>query len=122
MMVIFGLSSIAHPPPLPEGTDKDVHSLLYAGLGVLLVRALAGGWRGRVTLTIALATTALAGLYGITDEFHQSFVPPRQVEALDVVADTIGGGTAAFVLFAVDAFRRRRARPDLSRESPEDAP
>lgn len=28
--------------------------------------------------------------YGVTDEIHQSFVPPREADALDVVADTFG--------------------------------
>jgi VanZ family protein len=58
------------------------------------------GVRARVTLGAAILTTALAALYGASDEVHQSFVPLRQAEALDVVADTIGAGIAAFGLYA----------------------
>jgi VanZ family protein len=51
----------------------------------------------------------VAGAYGVSDEFHQYFVPPRQVEALDVVADTIGAAAAAFALFGWSASRARKA-------------
>jgi VanZ family protein len=97
---IFALSSISEPPALPQGIDKDLHGLLYCGLGVLLVRALAGGLRGRVITARATIIAALiATLYGITDEIHQHFVPSRQVEALDVVADGIGATAGAIVLY-----------------------
>jgi VanZ family protein len=97
---IFVLSSIAHPPELPNGSDKQLHSVLYAGLGMLLARALAGGLARAVTLGMVIATTVLAGLYGVSDEIHQIFVPPRQVEVFDVVADTIGGALGAIALYA----------------------
>lgn len=100
MALIFGLSSIPAPPALPDGVDKDAHALLYAGLGGLLVRALAGGWRRRVTIAAAGLAVAIAAVYGVSDEFHQSFVPPRQVETLDVVADAVGACLAAGALYA----------------------
>ncbi len=106
MAFIFGLSSIAHPPSLPEGADKNFHALLYSGLAVLVARALAGGWRRRVTLAAALATIAIATTYGVTDEWHQSFVPPRSSDAFDVVADGIGATAAAFAVYAWGIIRR----------------
>jgi VanZ family protein len=109
MTLIFGLSSISQVPELPAGSDKELHGVLYSGLGCLLVRALAGGLGGRITAGVALAATLVGGAYGVTDEFHQSFVPRRNVEALDVVADTIGSGAAAFALFAWSSVRRREA-------------
>jgi len=111
MAFIFGLSSVSNTPDLPGGSDKGLHAVLYAGLGALLIRALAGGLRRPITLAMALAATVIGGLYGVSDEFHQHFVPPRQVEALDVVADTIGAGTAAFALFGWSTARRQRVRP-----------
>ncbi|HEY7171728.1 MAG TPA: VanZ family protein [Vicinamibacterales bacterium] len=111
MAFIFGLSSIPNTPDLPGGSDKGLHALLYAGLGVLLVRALAGGLLRRITLAMALATTVIGGVYGVSDEFHQHFVPPRQVEALDVVADTTGAGAAAFALLGWSFARRGRMAP-----------
>jgi VanZ family protein len=104
---IFALSSITHPPELPSGFDKDLHAILYTGLGLLLARALSGGLAHRVTLGVMVATTVLAMLYGISDEIHQIFVPPRQVEVLDVVADTIGGALGAGALYAWGIIRTR---------------
>ena len=112
MTVIFWLSSISSPPDLPSGvSDKGAHALLYSGLGALLVRAHAGGWRPPVTLRIAAAAIAVATLYGISDEVHQYFVPPRQAEVRDLLADAIGASLAAGALYArsriVNAKRRR---------------
>ena len=99
MTFIFVLSSIANPPTVPEGSDKELHMLLYGGLGLLFARALAGGWHG-VTPRIVIATTLFVALYGASDELHQYFNPPRNVEMLDVVADTIGGSLASIGLYA----------------------
>lgn len=114
MAFIFLLSSIAHPIALPQGADKNLHALLYAGLGALLVRALAGGLRRHVTLASALAAVAIAAAYGISDEFHQWFVPPRSVEGLDVLADTVGAALSAAVLY-IWSMVVERGRPDESR-------
>ncbi len=100
MMFIFWLSSISRPPDLPSGvSDKAAHGLLYCGLGALLVRARAGGWRRPVTLGIAAGAIVVATLYGISDEIHQSFVPLRQVEVRDVLADALGASVAAGALY-----------------------
>jgi VanZ family protein len=107
LALIFGLSSIANPPELPEGSDKDLHALLYSGLGLLLVRGLAGGFDRPVRLTLVVIATVLSALYGVSDEIHQYFVPPRRVEVLDVVADTIGAGLGAVALFAWGIIRDR---------------
>lgn len=98
MALIFALSSIAQTPQLPEGGDKGAHAMLYAGLGVVFVRGLAGGLRARVSWGMVAAAALFAAVYGVSDEFHQWFVPPRQVEAADVVADTVGASLAALAL------------------------
>ena len=107
MALIFGLSSISRTPSFVGGVDKYLHATLYAGLGVLLVRALAGGWHRRVTPVIVVSAIAIAAAYGVSDEFHQSFVPLRSVDAMDVVADTVGASIAAVVLYAWDIIRAR---------------
>ncbi len=106
--LIFGLSSIHSPPSAPSSlSDKDLHVVLYAGFGALVVRALARGWRRAVTARAAVLAVVVCGVYGVSDEVHQHFVPPRQVEVLDVVADTIGGAIAAGGLYACTIIRRR---------------
>lgn len=109
MALIFGLSSVSRTPSFVSSVDKYLHAALYGGLGALVVRALAGGWRHRVTLTIVVATILFAAGYGVSDEFHQSFVPMRSVDALDVVADTVGAAAAAFALYGWDIIRTRHA-------------
>ena len=95
MGIIFYLS--AQPDvPIPAGTDKSFHSIGYTILSVLIVRALAGGLPARITVATALLAVALATAYGVTDEFHQSFVPGRTAELNDLLADAIGAVTGAF--------------------------
>lgn len=91
---------------MPEGLDKEAHALLYAGLSALVVRALAGGWKERVTSGVAALAGLVATAYGVSDEFHQSFVPHRQVEALDLVADAVGATLAAAACYVWSRTRR----------------
>ncbi len=99
MALIFFLSSLSEPPLPPGVTDHAGHSLGYAILGVLVFRAFAGAsWQG-VTLFRAAATVAFSTLYGMSDEWHQSFVPGRTPAWDDVAADLRGAlAGAAFVL------------------------
>ena len=52
-------------------------------------------------------TVVFGALYGVSDEFHQYFNPPRSVEALDVVADTVGASLGAGALYAWGIIRGR---------------
>jgi hypothetical protein len=107
--LVFWLSS--RPDPLPfsvslfPGMDKLLHGGAYAVLGALLMLATAGA-RYSVRRAVVIAA-ALASLYGVTDELHQSFVPGRDTSAGDWIADTVGalGGAA----LAAASLRRRGA-------------
>jgi VanZ family protein len=112
MVVIFIASSIPNLGDLPGGvSDKTGHFVGYALLGTLVVRALARArWAG---LTTGVAIVALVGssVYGITDEFHQAFVPGRTPDVNDWAADTFGAAAAIVVwrlVAAVVVARRRR--------------
>ena len=96
MGIIFYVS--AQPDvSIPEAlTDKSSHSLAYTLLGVLIVRALAGGLPARISVRTALLGVLLTTMYGASDEFHQSFVPGRSAELYDLYADALGGGIGAF--------------------------
>jgi VanZ family protein len=97
MGIIFILSHQSDVS-IPAGlSDKSSHSLAYTGLGVLIVRALAGGLPAPVTLRIALLAVVLTTAYGASDEVHQMFVPGRSAELYDLYADAIGGAIGAFV-------------------------
>ena len=50
----------------------------------------------------------LATLFGVTDEIHQYFVPGRQADVFDVVADAVGAlAGALFVAFLSRVLDRR---------------
>ena len=106
MAAIFVASSSSNPPVPSDVTDVSLHTVAYFGLTMLLIRALArGAWSG-VTLTTLAAAWAIAVLYGVTDEWHQSFVPNRQAELRDVGSDAIGAFVAATVVGAWGIIRR----------------
>ena len=86
---IFWLSSMSDVPGAHYFWDKLLHTVGYAGLGVLALRAFHGGFeRPRPAPTIYAAVAVV--LWGISDEFHQSFVPGRNASAWDVLADAVG--------------------------------
>jgi hypothetical protein len=90
---IFFLSSRSRLPEPPGilGWDKLQHSLAYGVGGFLIARAT--GARGRGTLLAIV----IGSLYGASDELHQWFVPGRDSDVLDWVADTLGVTIGAFI-------------------------
>ena len=110
MALIFAASSVSHPPDLSTSIgDKGAHGLLYSGLGVLIVRALAGGWQP-FGAGIGVAAVTYSILYGATDEIHQLFVPNRTAEVRDLAADAVGAAVAVVLLYLVHAVRARTRR------------
>lgn len=98
--VIFYLSSRSTLPAIgPEFPEKDkaLHITAYAVWGLLFSIALRATWPG-LREWPALLLTVLAGiLYGASDEFHQSFVPNRTADLLDLVADGVGASLGALL-------------------------
>jgi len=84
------------PLKFPNG-DKILHAGEYFVLGLLLVRALRANLRLSRPLFAAAITVALVLLVGASDEFFQSFVPGRQSDVFDALADLAGGTIAQFV-------------------------
>lgn len=106
MAGIFVASSLSHPPAPSSMPDTSLHGIAYFGLALLVIRALAGGaWQG-VTLRVLAGAWLIAVLYGVSDEFHQSFVPLRQPDVRDLMADAAGAGAAAIVAGAWSIIRR----------------
>ena len=106
MAGIFFASSLPAPPIPTEVSDVSLHGVSYFGLTLLLIRALAANrWSGVTAITLA-AAWVIAVVYGVTDEWHQSFVPNRHAELRDLVADAIGAFTATVVVGAWGIIRR----------------
>ena len=99
------------PSILEEVGDKTLHALEYGVLGVLVYRALrgaAGAWAAAHALPLAIMG---ALVFGVTDEVHQAYVPRRDADLWDLVADGIG---ATLVTWTWHRMRRTRSRPDGS--------
>ena len=89
---VFYLSSLSSPhAPHFQFSDKVYHVIAYATLGFLWVRALRPSERGWSLWKILALAFAGCLLYGLSDEYHQSFIPHRAVEVADVATDAIGG-------------------------------
>jgi VanZ family protein len=106
--LIFALSSVSSVPTLPGGlSDKVAHALLYSGLGLLVARAASGGVRP-ASFRVLLVVVGFAAVYGLSDEVHQLFVPRRQFDLRDLLADVTGAAFGAGVWWLWGILRRIR--------------
>jgi VanZ family protein len=106
--LIFTFSSFSKLPAPPGAlTDKHAHLIVYGVFGALLVWGLTDRAPSRTTWRTVGTAVAVALVYGLSDEFHQSFVPGRDVSGLDVAADVIGAAIAAIGLRAWAIIRAR---------------
>ncbi len=101
-------SSIA-APMLFTHQDKLHHLGAYFIMGVLT-------WRMIRTMNIPviikfLTSLIFCSLYGFSDEWHQSFVPGRNADVLDWIADTLG----AFCSISLYYLQERRIMKQTSR-------
>jgi VanZ family protein len=103
MALIFAASSSSEPGLPSSVSDKVVHLAAYGVLGALVLNALADGVLAGYTVPRAVLAIAITVLYGVGDELHQSFVPGRTPDALDVLADAAGAALAAAVLLGFRA-------------------
>lgn len=99
MAVIFFLS---HQPyeiiELPQfaGGDKLAHAFAYAILAASVLFALHPFIGDSRRKGGAIMVLLFCLLYGISDEYHQSFIPGRVVSAWDVAADFFGALVVVF--------------------------
>ena len=106
MTGIYYASAMPDPPTPSNVSDVSLHEAAYFGLTLLLIRALARGrWAGVTGATLAAAWLIAVG-YGVTDEWHQSFVPNRHAELRDLGSDAIGAMAATAVVGAWSIIRR----------------
>jgi VanZ family protein len=94
-----------------SGLRKVAHFAEYLVLSVLLYRAVRVGRRW--DLRAAGIAIAIAGLYAISDEFHQWFVPGRTAAATDCLIDVSGAMAGQGILAA----RRTRWRVSSRRSA-----
>jgi VanZ family protein len=92
MGIIFYASSLPanDVPPLFPFQDIVFHLGIYLMLAYFFARALQNTSTHIVAKKVMLFAIIFGVLYGITDEFHQSFVPGRDASILDLFVDSIG--------------------------------
>ena len=95
MGLLFFFSSLpSTPSPLAfPHADKLTHAVAFGILGGLLAIARLPFRLGSIK-RVALVTILVAA-YGVSDEYHQSFVAGRDADVWDALADSIGGFVAA---------------------------
>jgi VanZ family protein len=91
-LLIYVQSGLPGPERLPDVRflDKILHFGAYGLLGALFYRAYCTLPLKNSPNLLILISIASAILYGVSDEIHQYFVPSRNADIMDVVANMIG--------------------------------
>lgn len=125
MGLIYGLSSRSTLLVFPDTTDwyeiadkafyKSAHMVAYGVLAWLYLRVLSVHYEPSATLRVVSIIAAI--VYGLTDEYHQTFVPGREGILTDVGVDTVGAGGAMLVDWWLTRRRLRRQEAPPAQES-----
>lgn len=94
-------------PPLFEFQDKVMHFGAYFAMAAFSWRAIRH--HGLTGNKLALAAWLFCCVYGLSDEWHQSFVPGRSSSGWDWLADSLGAATAVVALLTLRQKQQCRA-------------
>lgn len=104
MVIIWNLSSMPDDAviELPSSSfdrfvKESLHLVEFAILYILFVFAFLT--TDRFTVKSNLFCLVIAGIYGIIDEIHQSFVPYRSATVIDGVKDITGVSVAYYFVY-----------------------
>ena len=110
-LVIFVLSSIPgnyYPKVDFKFSDKIVHIILYSALSSAFYISIRKQNKvGLFSEHAFIFSIVLSALYGISDEFHQYFVPNRSCDVYDMIANTIGATIAITIIYLYLKFRKK---------------
>jgi len=100
-IILFTATSLpAANLPSVAISDKIKHFGAFFGLSVLLSLTLI--YQNKILFFkkyFLAAALVISSIYGLLDEIHQRFVPGRNSEFLDWVADSLGAAVGVFVVF-----------------------
>ena len=110
MGLIFYLSSLSGAEA-SQGLESGAVSWLgdlrsYAVLAALIQVAL-WGWSLELHLRWVIVAAVLASLFGISDEYHQSFVTGRSATLVDGLVDSIAAFASSTLFWRVVVWYRR---------------
>ncbi|TJY43292.1 hypothetical protein E5161_05185 [Cohnella pontilimi] len=115
MAVIFALSSRSGGQlnewlPFFRGIFPGLQSfdpMHYAAYFILALTVAYAFGAYAFTLKGCLWNVALCVIYGLSDEWHQAFVPNRSPDPLDLWHDAVGAVSACAILLLIKLFRQR---------------
>lgn len=90
LIFFFSTLTLTDLKQMPEVSDILTHGAVYSLLGTLLYFSF--------NRYPSIKAVFLSSLYGISDEFHQSFVPGRTTEIKDLVVDTAAALISVLVI------------------------
>lgn len=100
--------------------DKGVHFIEYGVLAFLMTHAVRRTWpRARFGLATAWWLTVALGL---SDELHQAYVPGRNADIYDLLADALGAFAAVTLYGVLGALWGRRDGASVALEAPQERP
>ena len=85
-------------------TRKMAHIIIYLLLGMGGYRLLPQKWSVKKRIFVGIS---LCCVYGVSDEFHQMFVPNRSAQIVDVIIDTIGSGIGVGIGVVLNKYCKR---------------
>ena len=108
IFILSSIPSLKSPDLGVSFEDKIYHILEYIVFGILLQRGsvLSGGRSLKRILSISI----LGVCFGATDEIHQLFVPGRQCDPYDFLADAAGvlSGQALYLVLGATLPSRKK--------------
>jgi len=117
-LLIYIQSSHPSPEDIPSIPyfDKVLHFAAYAFLGGLFLRALKTLPIKENLRLITILGITLSSFYGISDEIHQHYVPFRDADIMDALADILGSIFGVYIYLSIrpERFlkpRRKRPKP-----------
>jgi VanZ family protein len=106
MILVMGtIFFLSHQPGdtllLPDvpNIDKVLHALIYGLLAATTLFAVQGEAPLKRSRLIGILVIFFCLFYGISDEWHQSFIPGRMPSIWDIAADTTGAALMVFLWF-----------------------
>lgn len=107
MLLVMGIIFFSSSVPgerllLPDivNIDKAAHMAVYGLLALTVFYAFGSAYVGIHPRLAPLLVILICTVYGVSDEFHQSFVPNRTPSFFDVLADSLGAVAACIVRIA----------------------
>ncbi|MCW3134948.1 MAG: VanZ family protein [Methanophagales archaeon] len=101
--------------------DKVAHFFLYMIFGFFLHPTISTSGNSVLSKYAAPLSIFIGSIYGLSDEFHQSFVPYRSASMLDFLADFFGLLFSQILIFSYFGIKRiKRLRGGMEREEEEE--